>query len=99
MQISNIIHHTKRFAKKLIRWGLKAFIWGIGITLLTLFATLGGASLGLWSVSQAGIAIELAAAISMAIGFSPMFTGCCLLVDASLLETLLEMRNSSKKTS
>jgi len=98
MQGSKIIPSTKRFAKRLIKWGLRLFIWGIGMTLLTLFAVLGGASFCFWSVRQAGIAVELAAAISCAFGFAPMLMGCCLLVEASLLEEFHEMRDSRTKT-
>lgn len=98
MQGPKIVPSTKRFAKKLIKWGLRLFIWGIGSTILTLLAVLGGASFGFWSVRQAGIAVELAAAVSCTFGFAPMLTGCCLLVGASLLETFIEMRDSRTKT-
>jgi hypothetical protein len=83
----------KRLGRRLIRWGLRLFILGIGITLLILFPALFGVSFGVgWQ-----LAIQLGIAISMSLGFTPLFMGCILLMCASFHETILEIRDSRKR--
>ncbi len=93
MQISEMVPRARRLARRLIQWGLKFFILGIGITLLILFLGLFGVSFGVgWQLT-----FQLGIAISMSFGFTPLLVGCALLICASFYEAILEIRVTRKK--
>lgn len=93
MQIQGMISGTRRLGQRLIRWGIRLFVFGIGISLFILVAALFGGSFGIgWQ-----LAIELGIAISMSFGFTPLLLGCTLLICASFLEAMRNKGNSRNR--
>ncbi|HUX46004.1 MAG TPA: hypothetical protein VMV57_14745 [Terracidiphilus sp.] len=92
MKPPGIVSQTKKLGNQLIKWGLRFFILGIGITLIILFLGLFGVSFGI----GLQLAIQLGIAISMSFGFVPLLSGCTLLICASLHETIVGTKDSRK---
>ena len=93
MQIPEMIPGARRLGQRLIRWGIRLFILGIGISLIILIAALFGGGFGVgWQ-----LAIRLGIAISMLLGFVPLLFGCNLLIVATLLEDIFDIKDSRNR--
>ncbi|MDE3187467.1 MAG: hypothetical protein KGM96_08100 [Acidobacteriota bacterium] len=93
MRITEMIPGARRLGQRLIRWGVRLFILSIGISLLILIAALFGGTFGVgWQ-----LAIQLGIAISMSFGFTPLLLGCTLLIVASVLEDIFDIKDSRNR--